>query len=175
MNSTFTYSLTLEDYINYEKIKFKQKRSAGITYISCLILLAVGVFNIVVNRDFTVLCIAAGYIVLSVAAVLYESRLRPQKFARKYTSLDSTYFAPRQVVLTPQSIEFTVKGENGVQTTGVYPLSALGAVFESNDYFQIFLTTEYYIIPKSAIPSQDKMTVENILRTRPNYVKIKNV
>lgn len=175
MNSTFTYSLTLEDYINYEKIKFRQKRSAGITYISCLILLAVGTFNIVVNRDFIILYITAGYIVLSVAAVLYEGRLRPQKFARKYTSLDSTYFAPRQVVLTPQSIEFTVNGENGVYSTGVYPLKAIGAVFESNDYFQIFLTTEYYIIPKSAIPAQDTAMVENILRARPNYVKIKNI
>lgn len=175
MNASFTYSLTLDDYISFEKIIIAQKKFGLMTYISTLILIAIGVFNYVSVKDPTLLIISVAYATASILFVLIDSKLMPKYKAKKYTRLDETYFAPRNVIISDSAVELTLEcdGEDSVESIGVYPIQSFMAVLESKDYIMLLAAVDSYIIPKRAIPIEQLATVENILRARPNYLKAK--
>ena len=175
MNVSFTYSLTLDDYIGFEKIMIKQKYFGIMTYISTLILLAVGAFSYVGTKEPSLLILSVAYAAASILSVFAEKKLIPQRKAKKYTRLDNTYFAPRKVIISDSAVELSLEsdGENPVESIGVYPIQSFAAVLESKDYIMLLAAVDSYIIPKSAIPIEQLATVENIFRARPNYLKAK--
>lgn len=177
MIGSFIYSLTKEDYITFEKMKVKQSKTNLISYFTALFLLVIGVFNAVSTKNYTNLIIPCIFIVATVFINYYAVKIRPKKVVNNYTQLDKSYFGQKKITVNNNSIEIEqLPSENGEPSAiGVYPYSAVGAIFESKDYYQIIMTTEATLIPKRDIPQEIAQSVENTFKRNPNYVFMKNV
>ena len=148
MNASFTYSLTLDDYISFEKIMIKQKHFGIMTYISTLILLAVGVFNYVGTKEPSLLILSVAYAAASILSVFAEKKLIPQRKAKKYTRLDNTYFSPRKVIISDSAVELTLEsdGEDSIESIGVYPFNHLRQCLKARItlcFWRLLILTSY--------------------------------
>lgn len=177
MIGKFTYSLTKEDYINFESLKLKQNRSIIFPFFTSLAVCLMFIYYAVERKSYIYLIIPIIVALDFVITYFYVKNIKPKKNAEKYISLDKSYLNQKEITVYSDSIELkTLPDKDGDPAIiEIYPFSVMSAILESNDYFQFITVSEANVLPKRAIPQEILQAVENTIRKNPNYTLIKNV
>lgn len=177
MIGKFIYSLTEEDYINFEEMKLKQNKSWVVPILFSVVIGAASAFYAVERKSYVYLIIPIVMIIDIFVTYFYMNNIKPKKNVKKYTGLDKSYFSPKEITFNSDSIELkTLPLKDGDPAIiEIYPFSVMSAILESNDYFQFITVSEANVLPKKAIPQEILQSVENVIRKNPNYSMIKNV
>ena len=170
MKFTFNYILQKQDLINFELFKLKGSKFMTMLYISALIVIGIGTYYTVKDKNYIYFAVMGLYVLLIALFSLYISKIRPKKRAEKFIKNDSTYTQLRQISIDDSCVEFkTLPKENEPMLLGVYPYNIIEAVIETKDYIQFILPSGANIVPKSAIPQEIRADVIKCLK---NNMKI---
>ncbi len=171
MKFTFDYILTKQDLINFELFKLKGSKFMTMLYISALVVIGIGTYYSVKDKDYTYIIIMALYALVIGLFSIYISKIRPKMRANNCIKKDATYTEVRQISIDDTCVEFkTLPKENEPMLVGVYPYNIIEAIIESKNYIQFVLPSGANIVPKSAIPKEIREQVIKCLKNNMNYV-----
>lgn len=171
MNFTFNYILNKQDLINFELFKLKGSRFMTMLYLSALIVIGIGTYYSVKEKEYVYFLIMALYVLVIGLFSLYISKIRPKIRAERCIKKDATYTELRQITIDDSCIEFkTLPKENEPMLLAVYPYSIVETIIETKNYIQFVLPSGTNIVPKSAIPQEMRADVIKCLKTNMNYV-----
>ena len=171
MKFTFDYILTKQDLINFELFKLKGSKFMTMLYLSALVVIGIGTYYSVKDRDITYIIIMALYAFSIGLYSLYISQIIPKRSANNYVKKDVTYTQLRQITIDNECVEFkTSPKENEPMLLGVYPYNIIEAIIESKNYIQFVLPSGANIVPKAAIPQEIRADVIKCLKNNMNYV-----
>lgn len=174
MMAEFIYSLTFDDYVNFEKFKLKRNKTSFFSYIMCLFFIATGVYDAVVYKNHYLIIIAIIMILFVCATTLYSLKIAPKKRVKNLLTLDSTYLCQNKAVIDDKAIETrNIPYENQAGIVAVYPYSVMSVIYETEDYYYFFIATEVKILPKRAIPPELSDYVKKVISNNKNYMFIK--
>lgn len=171
MSFTFNYILDKQDLINFELFKLKGSRFMTMLYLSALIVIGIGTYYSVKEKEYVYFLIMALYVLVIGLFSLYISKIRPKKRADKCIKKDATYTELRQITVNDNCVEFkTLPKENEPMLLAVYPYNIINAIIETKNYIQFVLPSGANIVPKAAIPQEMRADVIKCLKTNMNYV-----
>lgn len=176
ISTKITYSLTEQDYINFEKIKLKINKTNLLIYVTVIGMMAIGVYMAVSAKMYETLIMTTIYCIVIILCGLYVSKIKPQKTVDKILKLDNSFLSAKEMTIDDNSIEIKTlpkEGESAIMC--VYPFSSMSVIYETKDYFQFVLTGEANMLPKKAIPKEIIEAVEKTIRKNPNYILLKNI
>ncbi|MCC8072594.1 MAG: hypothetical protein LIO62_00490 [Clostridiales bacterium] len=170
------FSLTRKDYISFEVMKFRQQRTGIIAFTFCCVILAVGIHYAISQDDYIYLISTAVMLAAVIFEMIYLSKVRPKRRVDKLLSNDETYTSPVRMKISPDFVELeSVPKENEPMVIGVYPFGVINAIFETSEYYYLYLTAEVKILPKNIIPKEIDENIKKILRSKAQYAKLKNI
>lgn len=167
----FTYTPCFDDYISFEKFKFKRNRSLLFTYIICVFFIAMGIYDVIVSKDYQMLIFAAAMALIDVLTAVYEMKILPKKRVKRILAADSNYLTPNEITIDDKAIEIkNIPNENQAGIVAVYPYSVMSVIYETTDYFYFFIGTEVKILAKKNIPQESAQYVKKIISSKRNYI-----
>ena len=170
----FVYSLTYEDYVGFEKFKLKRNRTSFFSYITCLLFLAMGVYDAAVYKTFEVVILSALMIAAVGLSTVYSVNTAPKKRVKNYISLDSSYLGQKEITIDDKAIEIkNLPKENEPAVLAVYPYSLMSAIYETADDYYFFIGNEVKLLPKRVIPAELSDSVKRVIASNKNYLYIK--
>lgn len=172
MRNTFRYTLTVQDYIHFERMNMKRAFRSSIVMI--VMFLGLGVFLYITEKNLTILIsFAIGSIVILLAHI-YSYYVSASKKANNYVKKDNSYLKLTEITITDKAIETNnLPNENEAGMVAVYPYSIMNAIYETNDYFYFLIGNEARILPKSAVPDEMKELVFKEIKKNSNCFFIK--
>lgn len=167
----FTYTPCFDDYISFEKFKFKRNRSLLFTYIICVFFIAMGIYDVIVSKDYQMLIFAAAMALIDVLTAVYEMKIWPKKRVKRILAADSNYLTANEITIDDKAIEIkNIPNENQAGIVAVYPYSVMSVIYETTDYFYFFIGTEVKILAKKNIPQESAQYVKKIISSKRNYI-----
>lgn len=167
----FTYTPCFDDYISFEKFKFKRNRSLLFTYIICVFFIAMGIYDVIVSKDYQMLIFAAAMALIDVLTAVYEIKILPKKRVKRILAADSNYLTANEITIDDKTIEIkNIPNENQAGIVAVYPYSVMSVIYETTDYFYFFIGTEVKILAKKNIPQESAQYVKKIISSKRNYI-----
>lgn len=167
----FTYTPCFDDYISFENFKFKRNRSLLFTYIICVFFIAIGVYDVIVSKNYQMLVFAIAMALLDAVTAFYEMKIGPKKRVKKLLSSDSNYLTANEITIDDKAIEIkNIPNENQAGIVAVYPYSVMSVIYETTDYFYFFIGTEVKILAKKNIPQESAQYVKKIISSKRNYM-----
>lgn len=167
----FTYTPCFDDYISFEKFKFKRNRSLLFTYIICVFFIAMGIYDVIVSKDYQMLIFAAAMALIDVLIAVYEMKILPKKRVKRILAADSNYLTANEITIDDKAIEIkNIPNENQAGIVAVYPYSVMSVIYETTDYFYFFIGTEVKILAKKNIPQESAQYVKKIISSKRNYM-----
>ncbi|HBN39090.1 MAG TPA: hypothetical protein DD404_06130 [Ruminococcaceae bacterium] len=167
----FTYTPCFDDYISFEKFKFKRNRSLLFTYIICVFFIAMGIYDVIVSKDYQMLIFAAAMALIDVLTAVYEMKILPKKRVKRILAADSNYLTANEITIDDKAIEIkNIPNENQAGIVAVYPYSVMSVIYETTDYFYFFIGTEVKILAKKNIPQESAQYVKKIISSKRNYI-----
>lgn len=167
----FTYTPCFDDYISFEKFKFKRNRSLLFTYIICVFFIAMGIYDVIVSKDYQMLIFAAAMALIDVLTAVYEMKILPKKRVKRILVADSNYLTANEITIDDKAIEIkNIPNENQAGIVAVYPYSVMSVIYETTDYFYFFIGTEVKILAKKNIPQESAQYVKKIISSKRNYI-----
>lgn len=170
----FSYTPMAEDYLAFEKFKYKRNKTFFFTYIFCLIFIAMALYDFFTTKNYDRIIFAAVIVVMNVIITVYTMSIASKKRIKNMVSKDINYLTPNEVIIDSKTIEFkNIPQSNQMGIVTVYPYSIMNVIYETAEYYYFFLGTEVKILPKRAIPVQHLEYVEKTIKSNKNYVFIK--
>lgn len=170
----FVYSLTFDDYLGFEKFKLKRNKTSFFSYVMCLFFVAMGVYDAVVYKNLYLVFIAIIMVLFGAATSFYSLKIAPKKRVKNLLSLDSTYLCQNRAVIDERTIEIrNIPQENQPGIVAVYPYSVMSVIYETEDCYYFFITTEVKILPKRVIPPELSDYIKKVISKNKNYLYIK--
>lgn len=167
----FIYTPCSDDYISFEKFKFKRNRSFFLTYLTCAVFIAMGIYDVIVSKNYQMLILAAAIAIIECSAAFYEIKIAPQRKVKKLISADSNYLTPNEITIEDKAIEIkNIPSENQAGIVAVYPYSIMSVIYETTDYFYFFIGTEVKILAKKNIPQENTEYVKKVISRNKNYI-----
>lgn len=167
----FTYSLTYDDYLNFEKFRLKKNRTAFLSYIICIAFLTMGVYDAVAYKSYEMIIVAAILVLVELVTMLYTLNISPKKRVNKYISLDSSYLGEKEITIDEKAIELKyIPKLNEAAVVAIYPYSIMTAIYETEEYYYFILNSEVKILPKKVIPAEISESVKKIISKNGNYM-----
>lgn len=170
----FTYSLTDEDYIRFEKFKLKRNKTVFIVYIISLFYVAMSIYDAIVYKAYDLIFITIGFVILICAATAYVYFAAPKKRVRKMLAADSTYTGENSIKIGEKEIEIkNLPRENQRGMVAVYPYSVMSAIYETEESYYFLIGMTVKILPKRVIPPVLSDYVKKTLSKNGNYIYLK--
>lgn len=171
---TFSYTPMAEDYLAFEKFKTKRNKTVFFTYVICLVFISMALYDFFTTKSYDRIIFAAALVVMNVIVTVYTTGIASKKRIKDMISKDANYLTPYEVTIDSKTVEFrNIPQANQMGIVSVYPYSIMNVIYETAEYYYFFLGTEVKILPKRAIPAQNKEYVEKTIQNNRNYIFIK--
>lgn len=172
MRMTFRYSLTEDDYINFEKLntsrQFKALLFPMMFFIFC------GIFMYAKERDYIFIIFIVTMVLLLVLSYFVLLPYSAKKRVKTYLNGDRSYLLPTEITIDDKKIESkNIPEENEAGIIGIYPYSIMRMIIENEDYIFFYISNEVKVLPKRAIPQEFKETVFELIKKNGNYTYMK--
>lgn len=170
----FIYTPTTEDYIAFEKFKYKRNKTFLFTYIICLFFILMALYDFFTTKSYDRIIFAAALVVMNVIVTIYTTSIASKKKVKNMISKDMNYLTPNEITIDEKTIEIkNIPQPNQMGIVSVYPYSIMNVIYETEECYFFFLGIEVKILPKRAIPQENKEYVEKTIRNNKNYVFVK--
>lgn len=168
---SFVYTPTAEDYISFEKFKYRKNKIFFFTYLFCVIFIAMALYDFFTTKSYDRIIFAAALVVMNIIITLYTTNIASKKRIQNMISNDIGYLTPNEVIIDEKTIEFrNMPQQNQTGIVAVYPYSIMNVIYETAEYYYFFLGTEVKLLAKRAIPKENKEYVEKIIKSNKNYI-----
>lgn len=170
----FVYTPTADDYIAFEKFKYKRNKTFFFTYIFCLIFIAMALYDFFTTKSYERIIFAAALVVMNIIVTVYTTSIASKNRVKNMISKDINYLTPNEIIIDEKKIEIkNVPQKNQMGIVAVYPYSIMNVIYETDEHYFFFLGTEVKLLPKKSIPQEYKEYVEKVIRENKNYMFVK--
>lgn len=170
----FIYTPETEDYIAFEKFKYKRNKTFLFTYIICLGFILMALYDFFTTKSYDRIIFAAALVVMNIVVTVYTTSISSKKKVKAMISKDKNYLTPNEIIIDDKAVEIkNMPQQNQMGIVSVYPYSIMNVIYETEEYYFFFLGTEVKILPKRAIPQENKEYVEKTIRKNRNYLFVK--
>lgn len=176
MRNTFRYSLTADDYLNYEKFAVKLRKSNVVSVVMIMILVAITVYYGVRNGGLEVqyYIYFVAFVVTVAMFTLFTNIIVPKKKVNRYIKSDASYLGENEITIDDKAIEIkNIPAEKETGVVCVYPYSVISIIYETENYFYFIVANEVKILPKRVIPQAMSQSVFNAINRNPNRMYVK--
>lgn len=172
MRDTFRYSLTLDDYLSYNRTAYKKSITA-MSVLGGSFIVITAVYYYVLMKNAAIFIGLAVAVAIAAAYMLYMYNVGIKKRFIRQNGNSRYYFEEKEITITPDSIEtknFPDADSAGI--VGIYPYSIMKVIYETDELFVFIIGNEAKMFPKRAVPPQMREEVFNRLRGRRKYMKL---
>lgn len=169
------YSLSFDDFFRLEKFKVKRSRTAPLSYLMSLSLIAMTTLNFIYTKSYTSIIICAVILILISLYTVYMVKIKTRLTVRRRLNNDIGMLGRNEVKIYNDSVEFKVmpikKDETVIEV--VYPYALCSAIIECDRYYYFVIGDDIRILPKFEIQPSYRTEVNEVLKKNINYIKVK--
>lgn len=176
MRNTFRYSLTADDYLNYEKFAVKLRKSNVVSVIILMFVTAMTVYFAVRNGGLEVqyYIYFGAFVIAIVLLSLINNFIMPKNKVKRYIKSDASYLGENEISIDDKAIEIkNIPAEKETGVVCIYPYSVISIIYETENYFYFIVANEVKILPKRVIPQAMSRSVFNAINSNPNRMYVK--
>lgn len=172
MRNTFRYSLTLDDYLSYNRTAYKKSIMAMSVFVGSFIVIT-AVYYYFVMKNAAIFIGLAVAVLFAATYMLYMYNIGIKKRFIRQNGNCRFYFEEKEITITPDSIESrNLPDADSAGIVGIYPYSIMKVIYETDSLFVFVIGNEAKMFPKRAVPPQMQEEVFNQLRSRKKYMKL---
>ena len=172
MKNTFRYSLTLDDYLSYNRNAYKKSIIPASLFFGIFIAMT-SVYYYYVMKKVSILIAIILFVIFGAAYIYFMYSKGIEKRLTKMYGNNKFYFEEKEITITPDSIESkNFPDADGAGIVGIYPYSIMKVIYETDTLFVFVIGNEAKLMPKRAIPPEMQNEVFAQLRSRKKYMKL---
>ena len=167
-------AIDLNDLIQGQRMVIKKNRVLGFCYFMTVLYAAICVYGYVTTHEKVYLYFIAAAVTAVVLSMLFNYFVVTKKQAEKLARLDKFTFLNKTVIFEKSYFELITKDEElQFESDRVIPYAFINAAYESENYYSVFFSDKYILLPKRFFSEKQRLAVTQILKSNCFYSRLK--